>query len=166
MNGDLVERLQLLIVHGDEAVRRRLGHAAERTGCFHPPLRMENARFALEAVLDSVLTARKDTPDVIVVDLALPGLGGVAFTRELRRCDPRREILIAFLASAVAPGEQDAAETAGADFFLRRPVAPDDLARVLRALAVRVHTQRDYARLDARIARRRYGPAMLTDNVV
>jgi CheY-like chemotaxis protein len=64
-------------------------------------------------------------------------LSGNQLTRELRRSEELRRMFVAILSSTGGPLEQDAAETAGCDFFLRRPIVHEDLLDALHAIADR-----------------------------
>jgi diguanylate cyclase (GGDEF)-like protein len=87
---------------------------------------------------DSVPSARARIaacrPDVIVLDLALPGVSGLTLCEELKR-DPRtRDIGIVVLTGS-DEGTSPAARTAGADAYLRKPFSPLDLLAVVEQLA-------------------------------
>ncbi len=69
-------------------------------------------------------------PDVVVTDLMLPDLDGIALLRRLKEIDPWPEIIIisgqGTLARAVEAGQ------AGAFFFLEKPVSQDGLMNMIR----------------------------------
>jgi DNA-binding NtrC family response regulator len=69
-------------------------------------------------------------PDVVVTDLMLPDLDGIALLRRLKEIDPTPEIIIisgqGTLARAVEAGQ------AGAFFFLEKPVTQDGLMDMIR----------------------------------
>jgi len=71
-------------------------------------------------------------PDVVVLDVGLPGPSGLALCAELKR-DPRtREIGVVVLTGA---GEgHEAARAAGADAYLRKPFSPLDLLAIVERL--------------------------------
>jgi DNA-binding NarL/FixJ family response regulator len=77
------------------------------------------------------LAARLD-PDVILLDLKLPVLDGVAVLRELRACGLRTRALV--LTSAADRGLVTLAVQAGAAGFLYKDVDPDALVRALRSV--------------------------------
>src|SRR4030095_2616970 len=86
----------------------------------------------------ALVMARALRPDVIVMDLAMPGIDGITATRHLK-ADPRTSgipvvILTGFGYRAI---EQGALE-AGADLFLTKPCLPEDLEHeLLRLIAGR-----------------------------
>jgi CheY-like chemotaxis protein len=73
-------------------------------------------------------------PDVIVMDLALPGLDGWEATRRLKH-DPRTQAIpiIALTGHALAGHSQGATE-AGCDVFLTKPCLPERLLEEIRAI--------------------------------
>lgn len=77
-------------------------------------------------------------PDVLLLDLALPGTDGWEVAR-LVRSDPRtRDTLIIALSACVFPGDVQRAETAGCDLFLDKPCYPEAVAAAIeRMLASR-----------------------------
>jgi response regulator RpfG family c-di-GMP phosphodiesterase len=77
-------------------------------------------------------------PDVIVLDVSMPGMDGIAFCTKLKR-DPRtREIPVVVLSGSDG-GSDDAAKGAGAEVFLRKPFSPLELLAVVERLAGGLH---------------------------
>jgi CheY-like chemotaxis protein len=73
-------------------------------------------------------------PDVIVMDLAMPGLDGITATYRLKR-DPRtRRIPVIVLTGYSFRAIERGALEAGADVFLTKPCLPEDLEGRIRAL--------------------------------
>jgi CheY-like chemotaxis protein len=64
-------------------------------------------------------------PDVILMDLLMPGMGGIEATRRLRAYGSKA-VIVAITASATAETEQEA-RAAGADGFLRKPYQEGEL---------------------------------------
>ena len=131
------EKFSLLIVHADEELRSRFESAAAATDRFWSIRCMADGRFALEHMWACVENGDADVPDIIITDLLVEGLNGVQLTRELRRFEELREIFVALIVSSGGALEQDAAESAGCDYYLRQPETASDLADVLHAIANR-----------------------------
>jgi signal transduction histidine kinase/ActR/RegA family two-component response regulator len=75
-------------------------------------------------------------PDLILMDLRMPGIGGLEAIRRLRRAGTTA-LIIAVTASGFSESERDARD-AGADGFVRKPYQEHDLlARIGAALRVR-----------------------------
>ena len=83
------------------------------------------------------------TPNVILMDLALPGMDGWEATRRLKADRRTRHIpLIALTAHALA-GFSESARAAGCDAFVTKPCLPDELVAEVRRLLTASNAQRD-----------------------
>jgi len=94
----------------------------------------------LEAVTgeDGVLEAQRGKPDLVLMDIQLPGINGIEALRRLR-ADPAtaRIPVIAFTAS-VTPSDRTQISEAGFDGFLGKPInLKEFLQTVQRMLAER-----------------------------
>ncbi len=74
--------------------------------------------------------ADEDAPDVIVLDLMMPGIDGIETLRRMKRDHPQVEVII--LTGHGSERERREAENLGAFAYLRKPVDIDHLARVMR----------------------------------
>jgi two-component system, OmpR family, response regulator len=82
-----------------------------------------------------LLAAHEPGVDAMVLDLMLPGMGGLAVCRELRRGGSDLPVLILTARGAVS--ERVAGLDAGADDYLVKPFALEELAARLRAIGRR-----------------------------
>jgi DNA-binding NarL/FixJ family response regulator len=87
-----------------------------------------------------------NAPDVVLMDLAMEPLDGVAATRELRATQPEVEIVA--VTSLIDQSRVEAALAAGASGYVVKDAAPDELAAAIRA------AHRGEVHLDPAIARR------------
>jgi CheY-like chemotaxis protein len=72
---------------------------------------------------DGVRVAREHTPDLVLLDLQLPGIDGHETLRRLRRDHPRGQVpVVAVTALAMAQDRARAAE-AGFDGYLEKPIS-------------------------------------------
>jgi DNA-binding NarL/FixJ family response regulator len=94
---------------------------------------------------EGVALARELHPDVVVMDLSMPGAGGVAATAALRSAMPDVRVLV--LTTFADDGRVSAALAAGATGYLLKDAAPDEVVRAVRAAA------RDETPIDPRVAR-------------
>ncbi len=93
-------------------------------------LRVEEAENGYEA-LDKAFALR---PDVIIMDLSLPGLDGWEATRRLKR-DPRtRHIPVVVLTGHALAGHSQGAMDAGCDAFITKPCLPERLLEEIRTI--------------------------------
>lgn len=83
---------------------------------------------------DALDHARRHLPDILLLDLALPGLDGWEVARELR-ADPRTAhlVILGFTAHAES-GPLQRAREAGCDDVLTKPCPPRQLAERVREL--------------------------------
>jgi CheY-like chemotaxis protein len=83
---------------------------------------------------EGLLVLRAERPDVILCDLLMPAMDGFAFIAALRR-DPRWR-RTAVVAVTALGGDADYRRTweAGFDAHLTKPVRPDQLTAVIRAV--------------------------------
>jgi CheY-like chemotaxis protein len=61
-------------------------------------------------------------PDLILMDLCLPGMDGLTLTRKLKADERTRHIIIVALTASVMKGDNLKAFTAGCDGFIAKPI--------------------------------------------
>ena len=84
--------------------------------------------------VDSAIRAAVDTaPDVVLLDLVLPGGGGVAALQRLAQLDPAPRVLV--LTSFAGDEQALAAVRAGAAGWLGKDVPPPELEAAIRTVA-------------------------------
>ncbi len=71
-------------------------------------------------------------PDLILMDLLMPGASGIELTSLIREHEGHGRIPIVFLSSELDPGLHVAALRVGGDDFLAKPVSGDRLLEVVR----------------------------------
>ena len=81
----------------------------------------------------AVALARAERPDVFVMDLGLPGTGGIAATRQVREASPSTAVLILTVHDDV--GYLRKAFEAGASGYLVKEAADVDLVQAVRVVA-------------------------------
>ena len=118
----------------------------------------------------ALAVAARERPDVVVLDVMLPGLDGLAVCRRLR--EQAHDVLILMLTARDATPDRVAGLDAGADDYLVKPFAYDELLARVRALLRRLPAQRGQSAevsfadvaldLAAREARRGGRPLTLT----
>jgi len=73
------------------------------------------------------------TPDLILMDIQLPGMDGLEFTRELKADAYTAAILIIALTAQVMPIYERAARAAGCEGFIAKPWTPEAFSREIHA---------------------------------
>jgi CheY-like chemotaxis protein len=87
---------------------------------------------------DGVVRALASSWDVILLDLHLPDVLGITVLNDLRRHGLRTPVLV-MSGWYLDDGHQRAAAALGAAGFVRKPIAADDLGRVLRSTVLAPH---------------------------
>lgn len=75
-----------------------------------------------------------ETPDVIVTDLAMPGMDGIDLCRRLRNQPATGKVPILAVSGHVFPSTASRATEAGCDEILRKPCLPDTLLATVQRL--------------------------------
>ncbi|QID18212.1 response regulator [Nitrogeniibacter mangrovi] len=73
--------------------------------------------------------------DVVLLDLIMPGMGGIRLCRHLRASPEHRDVRIIAYTGPVDTAERDALLALGFDGLLIRPVAPAEVLRAVGHLA-------------------------------
>ena len=76
---------------------------------------------------------RESPPDLMLLDVAMPGLSGIDVLREMRADPVLREVPVCVVSAWQSPGDVAQALEAGADRFLAKPFRVDELASIARA---------------------------------
>jgi two-component system, OmpR family, response regulator MprA len=118
-----MSRLSVLVVDDDAPVRRMLERTLGAEG--YDVRTAPDGGAALAAV-------ERAAPDLVVLDVAMPGLDGLAVARRLRGKRLTTPILLLTARDAVA--DRVAGLDAGADDYLVKPFAPEELLARVRAL--------------------------------
>jgi DNA-binding NarL/FixJ family response regulator len=117
--------VRILIVDDHPVVRKGLRAMLEGRRGWRVCAEASNGREAIQK-------ARATKPDVAVVDIGMPGLGGMEATRQIRKVSPETEVLI-----LSAHGSEKLARElvdAGARGYLLKEDADEDLLAAVEAL--------------------------------
>ena len=115
----------ILIVEDDPETRQFYAHALDGQG-----FRTEQAHNGHQALEK----ARADAPDLVLADIALPGMDGIELCRRLRADDRTRGIRFLAITGYDDRHYPDCARTAGADQVLTKPCDAETLVAEARRL--------------------------------
>jgi CheY-like chemotaxis protein len=87
--------------------------------------------------LQAITKAKEVVPDVIIMDLGLPGLDGWEATRQLKADAATRRIPIVAISGHARDSDEALAREAGCDIYLRKPCPPDVLLDAVLSVASR-----------------------------
>lgn len=91
------------------------------------------ARF-FTSPLEALAAARSDSPDVVISDVAMPGLSGIDLAIQIRAQHPNCKILL-FSGQAATLDLLEGARTQGYDFrLLQKPVIPSEFLSEIERL--------------------------------
>ncbi|QIQ87710.1 response regulator [Erythrobacter sp.] len=93
--------------------------------------------FEVEPVADGgkvLETARAMTPDLIIMDIQLPGISGVELIEAARRDTALRAIPVLAVTAFAAKGDEDRIRSAGASGYLAKPVSISPFMSAVKAL--------------------------------
>jgi two-component system cell cycle response regulator DivK len=85
--------------------------------------------------------ARDEYPDLILMDLQLPGMDGLAATAVLKQDPATAGIPVIALTAMVMKGDQEKAEAAGCDGYIAKPLRYKELYAAIDALLVKDEPQ-------------------------
>ncbi len=74
---------------------------------------------------EGVELAIKEKPDLIIMDIQLPGIDGYEATKRLRKSEADREIPIIALTSYAMAGDREKSLAAGCTGYLEKPINPN-----------------------------------------
>jgi DNA-binding response OmpR family regulator len=115
----------VLIVEDDADIAGLIAHFLEKTG------------FGSEIVSDggqALSRAKESSPDLVILDLMLPGLNGLEVCRALRADEKTATVPIIMLTARGEESERIFGLDVGADDYIVKPFSPNELMARVRAL--------------------------------
>jgi two-component system cell cycle response regulator DivK len=88
----------------------------------------------IEAVdgLEGVATAEREQPDLILMDIQLPGIDGYEATRRIRKIPALAKVPIIAVTSYALSGDEAKTRAAGCDGYVAKPYSPRQLLAKIR----------------------------------
>jgi DNA-binding response OmpR family regulator len=117
----------ILVVEDDPIIRRTVDYALRRAGF--------TTRTSGDGV-EALLMAQDEPPDLILLDLMLPGIDGFEFAERIRRTD--REVAIIMVTALSQESDTVRGLDAGADDYIAKPFSTEELLARVRANLRRV----------------------------
>ena len=90
----------------------------------------------LEAVTgeEGVKLAKEKKPDLVLMDIQLPGINGIEAFRQIRADPATRSIPVVALTASVTPTDRSAITAAGFDAFLGKPINLKEFLETVKRL--------------------------------
>jgi two-component system, OmpR family, phosphate regulon response regulator PhoB len=126
----------ILVVEDEAAIREMIGYTLRRSA--FEAVEAESADEALVQITEV-------NPDLILLDLMLPGQSGMELARRLRRDDHARDIPIIMLTARAEEDAKILGLEAGADDYVTKPFSPRELIARIKALLRRSRPHADDA---------------------
>ncbi|MBX7225327.1 MAG: response regulator transcription factor [Chitinophagales bacterium] len=116
---------RILIVDDEPDILEFLSYNLEKEG--FTVFTAENGKVGIEI-------AKKESPDIILLDVMMPEMDGIEACRHLRELPQFENTIIAFLTARTEDYSQIAGFETGADDYIGKPIKPRVLASRLKAL--------------------------------
>ena len=116
-----------VLVVEDSQVIQRLIEVCLRPAGFEVEMRSDGPG-GLEAALSN-------PPDLVILDVGLPGMDGWEVLNQLRADERTRDLTVLVLTAHAQEETRERADRGGADAFLTKPFRPNDLRSVALELA-------------------------------
>jgi two-component system phosphate regulon response regulator PhoB len=87
---------------------------------------------------DALKAAREERPDIVILDIMLPGVSGYDVLAELRRREETRDVGVILLTARREEPDRIRGLSLGADDYLTKPFSPTELALRVNALLRRL----------------------------
>jgi two-component system phosphate regulon response regulator PhoB len=126
-----MQKLSLLVVEDDADIRKLLGHTLTKEG--YDVALVTSGEEALEAIA-------RQPPALVILDLMLPGLDGLAVCRRVRAYPPSANIPLIMLTAKGEEGDIVTGLNAGANDYVTKPFSPKVLCARVRAVLRRPET--------------------------
>jgi len=107
---------RVLMIEDNEANRYLVRFILEKAG--HEVMEAESGEDGIEMV-------KKDRPDVILMDIQLPGKDGYETTIKIREGELNGDIPIVALTSYALTGDKEKALEAGCNGYIKKPIDPE-----------------------------------------
>ncbi len=115
---EIDKKTSLLIVDDEDAIRTVLRLILVRAG--YDVFEAENGEEAL-------LKVAKEKPDLIILDVMMPGMDGIEVCQKLRSDPETAELPVIMLSAKTGSYYRNRSEDAGATKYLTKPIAADQL---------------------------------------
>jgi two-component system alkaline phosphatase synthesis response regulator PhoP len=140
----------ILIVDDDEDIREILKYNLEKEN---------HSVRVVDDGLKCLAEVSKDKPDLILLDVMMPGMDGIEVCEHLKAAPESKDILICFLTARSEDYSQIAGLESGGDDYVTKPIKPKVLVSRINALLRRIDSRNpieSHASNELRINREKY----------
>jgi len=143
MESDLGADTSILIVEDDDLIRDALCVALQRHGY---------RVLAVESAEEGITQLRRDSYDIAITDMKLPGMGGLDFVVQARALDA--ELIVIVMSGGASSNEAYEALTRGAYDFFSKPFRVPELEIVMRRALEKRELHRQVRELQEKLEQR------------
>lgn len=123
---------RILVVDDDESVAAAIDRTLENRGY---------ETIVVHSGAEAIVAAKERHPDLVILDVVMPGMDGIQVCTKLREDEETRRLPIIFLTARAMLEDKVEGFEAGADDYLTKPFAIQELGLRVKALLRRVQTQ-------------------------
>jgi len=117
--------MKILLVDDEKDILEFLSYNLEKEG--YKILKAKDGKTALSI-------AKKKIPDLIILDVMMPGIDGIQTCEEIRQIPKLKNTLITFLTARSEEYSEIAGLNSGADDYITKPIKPKILTSRIKAL--------------------------------
>ena len=117
--------ITILIADDDAASRELLRDALAVLGC-----RIVDSSDGT----DALLKVQRETPDIVLLDIEMPGLDGFELLREIRTLDPPVPCAVLAVTALVMDGDEERTLASGFDGYIAKPVSISHVREQVRQI--------------------------------
>ncbi len=119
---------KILVIEDDPASLRLTQYVLEHNG--YTVLTAVNG-------LDGLKMAQSEQPDLVILDVMLPGMDGFDICYHLRAAPQTARLPIMMLSAKAREADRETGLKVGADYYVTKPVEPAEIIRNIEALLAR-----------------------------
>jgi DNA-binding response OmpR family regulator len=96
-----------------------------------------NENFELVTAIDgddALIKIKKDKPDILILDVMMPGQSGFEVCESIKANDELKDIKVIILTAKGQESDREWADSVGADYFLSKPFSPLELLELLKVI--------------------------------
>lgn len=128
-----MKETNILVVEDDEIVARTIERCLRGS---------ENRIRVANSGVEGLQAARREIPDLVILDVVLPGMDGYTVCKELRSDSLLEDVPVLFLTARTRDEDKITGLSAGADDYLCKPFNIDELLLRIQAILRRTRTQK------------------------
>jgi DNA-binding response OmpR family regulator len=119
---------KILVVDDEPSNRKMIGYALHSAG---------HSVSAAESGKEALLKIQAEIPDLVILDVMMPGMDGIEVCERLRNNPETATLPIIMLSALAQVNEKIRGLKAGADDYLTKPIDPKELVARVEALLER-----------------------------